>query len=149
MGFFDSMNISASGMTAQRANMDAISMNLANVNSVGPDGKAYKRKVAVMDYEETPKFVVQCGGMMGAEGANETTGKVNVRGIVDDNSSVIKVFDPTDPRADKNGMVEKSNVNVITEMTSMIAASRAYEANSTSIQTAKKMMNDALSIGKQ
>jgi flagellar basal-body rod protein FlgC len=148
MGFFDSMNISASGMTAQRANMDAISMNLANVNSVGPDGKAYKRKVAVMDYEESPKFVVQCGGVMGDKGS-DSCGKLKVAGIVDDNSSVIKVFDPTDPRADKNGMVEKSNVNVITEMTSMIAASRAYEANSTSIQTAKKMMNDALGIGKQ
>lgn len=149
MGFFDAMQVSASGMTAQRVQMDVIGQNLANVNSVGEDGKAYKRKVALMETEESPKFVIPCGGAMGNEirGASKG-GEVKVSGIVEDNSSVRKVYDPSNPAANKEGFVEVSNVSVINEMTNMIQASRAYEANSTAIQSVKKMLQTAMDIGK-
>ncbi|OQA19793.1 MAG: Flagellar basal-body rod protein FlgC [bacterium ADurb.Bin363] len=150
MGFFDAMEISASGMTAQRAQMDVISQNLANVNSIGEDGKAYKRKVAMLESEDAPRFVIPCGGAMGDEirGASKG-GRVKVSGVIEDQQSVRKVYDPGNPQADKQGFVEVSNVSVITEMTNMIQASRAYEANATSIQTAKKMLQTAMDIGKQ
>jgi len=148
MGFFDAMEISASGMTAQRFQMDVIAQNLANVNSVGADGSAYKRKVAVLETEDAPQFVIPCGGAMGNEirGASKG-GQVKVSGIVEDNSNVRKVYDPSNPNA-KDGFVEVSNVSVITEMTNMIQASRAYEANSSAIQAAKKMLQSAMDIGK-
>ena len=149
MGFFSAMNISASGMSAQRAQMDVISQNLANVNSVGADGKAYKRKVAILETEDTPKFVLPCGGAMGNQIKGDAAGgKVKVTGIMEDNNSVKKVYDPSNPAADKEGFVEVSNVNVITEMTSMIQASRAYEANASAITAAKKMLQTAMNIGK-
>jgi len=150
MGFFQAMEISASGMTAQRMQMDVISQNLANVNSVGEDGKAYKRKVAMMETEDSPQFVIPCGGAMGNEIRGKSKGGgVKVTGVVEDNSSVRKIYDPSNPNANKEGFVEVSNVNVIAEMTNMIQASRAYEANSTAIQSAKKMLQTAMDIGKQ
>jgi len=150
MGFFQAMEISASGMTAQRMQMDVISQNLANVNSVGEDGKAYKRKVALVESEDTPQFVIPCGGAMGNEIRGKSQGGgVKVTGVVEDNSSVRKIYDPSNPNANKEGFVEVSNVNVIAEMTNMIQASRAYEANSTAIQSAKKMLQTAMDIGKQ
>jgi len=149
MGFFTSMDISASGMTAQRFRMDVISQNLANVNSTNPDGTAYRRKVAVLEAEETPKFVVPVGGFLNeVRRGRNVGGKVKVAGVVEDNAPVQKIYDPTNPAADKEGFVEVSNVNTITEMTNMIAASRAYEANATAIDTAKKMAMEALNIGK-
>jgi flagellar basal-body rod protein FlgC len=149
MGFFDAMEISASGMTAQRFQMDVISQNLANVNSVGADGSAYKRKVAILETEDSPKFVIPCGGAMGNEirGASKG-GEVKVSGIVEDQSNVRRVYDPSNPSAGKDGFVQVSNVSVITEMTNMIQASRAYEANSSAIQAAKKMLQSAMDIGK-
>lgn len=150
MGFFDAMEISASGMTAQRAQMDVISQNLANVNALGEDGKAYKRKVALVESEDSPQFVIPCGGVGGNEFKGKVQGgRVEVKGIVDDNSTPTKtVYDPTNPFANKEGFVEVSNVNVITEMTAMIQASRAYEANASAIQAAKKMLQSAMQIGK-
>jgi len=149
MGFFSAMEVSSSGMTANRVQMDLISENLANVNSLGADGKAYKRKVAMLETEDTPKFVIPCGGAMGNEIKGDNAGgKVKVTGVVEDTKSIKKVYDPTNPAADKEGFVEVSNVNVITEMTAMIQASRAYEANASAIQAAKKMLQTAMSIGK-
>lgn len=150
MGFFDAMEISASGMTAQRAQMDVISQNLANVNALGEDGKAYKRKVALVESEDSPQFVIPCGGVSGNEFKGKVQGgRVEVKGIVEDNTTPTKtVYDPTNPFANKEGFVEVSNVNVITEMTAMIQASRAYEANASAIQAAKKMLQSAMQIGK-
>ena len=58
------------------------------------------------------------------------------------------VYDPGNPDANAQGYVERPNVNIVAEMTDMITASRAYEANTTTLNAAKAMVTKALDIGK-
>ncbi|MBI2266775.1 MAG: flagellar basal body rod protein FlgC [Armatimonadetes bacterium] len=148
MGFFDSVDISASGMTAERFKMDVIAQNIANVNtSKTVSGEPYRRHMAIVtpDYNEQ-KFVVPVGEFDSEEPKLQGKG-VKVSGVATDPSDAKRVYDPSHPDADKDGYVLMPNVDIITEMTSMIQASRAYEANATAIESAKGMAMKALEMG--
>lgn len=147
MSFFDSMNISASGMTAQRLRMDTISQNIANVNTTrGVDGKAYRRKTVVFqEIQSKENFKGLLNDYLNDYSAS---GGVKVTQIVEDSSPYIKNYDPTHPDADSEGYVSMPNVNSIEEMTNLISANRAYEANITAFNATKAMISGALNIGK-
>ena len=66
--------------------------------------------------------------------------------IVDPDSDFRLVYDPTHPDADDEGFVKMPDVDIVHEMVDMMAASRAYEANTNVIAAAKQMANDALDI---
>ena len=156
MGFMDSLNLSASGMTAERLRMDVISNNLANVNTTQtPEGGPYRRKEVELS-EGSPSFSDTLSGLSQGEGfsavAGDTSGSslagVRVTGIVSDNSPFLEELDPSSPDADRRGYVKKPNINVVTEMVDMMSASRAYEADVTAVDAAKGMAEKALDIGK-
>ena len=133
MGLFDALNVSASGMSAERLRMDVIASNLANANTTrGADGQPYRRQEVILQ-EKSPSFGEVLGGVM-------------VAGIVDDPTPPRRVYDPGHPDADKNGYVTMPNVNTVTEMTDLISSSRAYEANVTAMQTAKTMFSKTLDL---
>lgn len=146
MGFFNSINASASGLTAERLRMDVISRNIANVNTTRTaNGTPYRRQVAVFQNAESnvpfSQYLSDASkGMIG-------TG-VKVTGIVEDKSPFKQVYDPGHADADENGYVSMPNVDVMTEMVNMISASRAYEANVTVINSTKSMALKALEIGR-
>lgn len=151
MNFFGAMDIAATGMSAERFRMDIISNNIANVNTTDPvSGMPYQRQVAVITPTDEPEFVLPAG--LGDEEINPTGKGVQVAGVQLDQSEAKYVYDPDNPAAIKEGKykgyVAMSNVNIITEMTSMIAASRAYEANTTTVEAAKSMAMKALEIGR-
>ena len=134
MSMFNSLRISASGLSAERLRMDTISSNIANVNtSRGEDGKPYVRKIAV--FQEALDDKQQLNG-------------VKAVGIVDDKSPLRKEYDPTNPDADADGYVTMPNVNILNEMADMISASRSYEANVDTLNANKTMFMKALEIGK-
>jgi flagellar basal-body rod protein FlgC len=145
MGYFSSLNISASALTAERLRMDIISQNLANINTTrAEDGKPYRRKVVVFEEKQgTRAFSDYLNQSMTAR---NTGSGVRVAGIVEDTSPYKRVFDPGHPDADETGFVSLPNVETITEMINMIAASRAYEANVTAMNTTKAMALKALDI---
>ncbi|WP_010249088.1 flagellar basal body rod protein FlgC [Acetivibrio cellulolyticus] len=146
MGYFSSLDIGASGLTAQRLRMDTISQNIANANTTRTEnGTAYRRKVVVFEEKssDTPF----------SEYLNESSkkmvgGGVRVARITEDTSALKKIYDPGHPDADENGYVEMPNVDILTEMVNMISATRSYEANVTSINTTKSMAMKALEIGR-
>jgi flagellar basal-body rod protein FlgC len=147
MGFFNSLDIGASALTAQRLRMDIISQNIANVNTTRTeDGTPYRRKVAA--------FEERASNRPFSEYLNEKSrymfiGKgVRVTGIIEDESPFKKKYNPGHPDADEEGYVNLPNVDVITEMVNMISASRAYEANVNAINTTKNMAMKTLEIGK-
>lgn len=145
MSLFSSMNISASGMTAQRLRTDIIAQNLANVNTTRDQyGNAYKRKTVVMSEKDVTSF---SNVLMMTAG---TTGNgVKVTKIVEDNDTAMKfVYDPSHPDANDEGYVTYPNVNTVTEMTNMIDASRSYEANVTAFNASKNMALKGLEVGK-
>lgn len=141
MSFFNSFNISASGLTAQRLRMDIISNNIANVNTTRTvEGGPYKRQMPVFAANQ-PKFVLP------TESPNVGSG-VKVVGIKKDTAPPKLIYNPEHPDANENGYVEMPNINVLSEMIDMIEASRAYDANVSALDTAKSMAMKALEIGR-
>jgi len=135
---FSAFNINASGMTAQRYRMDIISENVANANTTRTaDGTPYRRKVVTFEEKGGQTSFSRILGR--ASYQYGYTGKgVKVAGVFEDyNTPMNMVYDPSHPDADENGYVTGPNVNIITEMTNMIDASRAWEANSTAFNTSK------------
>ena len=129
---FDSLNISASGMSAERLRMDVISSNIANASTTqGPDGQPYRRK----------EVVLQPG-----QSFDDVLHGVEVAAIVEDQSAPRRVYDPGHPDADAEGYVSLPNVSPIVEMVDLIGASRAYEANVTAMNAAKQMFNRTLDL---
>ena len=146
MGIFSSFNINASGLTAQRYRMDIISQNIANANTTRTaDGTPYRRKVVT--FAEKNSHTPFSRVLNSARDRYSGDG-VKVDGVYEDTQTdLTMVYDPSHPDADENGYVMYPNVNIITEMTNMIDASRAYEANSTAFNASKAMAVKGLEIG--
>lgn len=144
MDFFDALNISSSGLSAQRLRMNLISANLANINTTRTKaGGPYRRKDPVFA-AEAPAAPFRD---MLRNRQKEFLKEVSVVGIVEDARQPIKKYDPTHPDADDNGYVAMPNINLMEEMVNMISATRSYEAGVTAIQSAKDMALKALEIG--
>ena len=146
MSIFDNLRISGSALTAQRLRMDVISNNIANAETTrGAGGEPYKRKEVVFAPIQAPaRAALQ--GRAGVVSSGEQG--VLVSAIVPDNAAPRMVFDPGHPDADVDGYVAYPDIDIITEMTDMISASRAYEANVTAINASKSMAIKALDIGR-
>lgn len=146
MGLFDAIDISASGLTAERLRMDVTAENLANAQTTrGPDGGAYRRKAVVLQQAGGAGGGF-AGALAGAVQRGATPGGVEVAAIVPDSTPLRRVHDPGHPDADADGYVELPNVNPVTEMVDLIGASRAYEANVTAMQTAKTIFSKTLEL---
>lgn len=156
MSFLGSLDLSASGMTAERLRMDVISNNLANVNTTHtPEGGPYRREEVVLS-ERGTSFADTLRSMQAGQGGyfplasglqqGQLDG-VQATGIVEDQSPFKEVYDPGNPDADSKGYVLQPNVDVVTEMVDMMGASRAYQANVTAVDAAKSMAEKALEIG--
>ncbi len=151
MGLFTSINIAATGMSAERLRTDVISDNIANASTTRTqEGGAFRRSRVVLTQRSagidwrTPFTPGELDRGVGSG--------VEVSSVEKDNSELRLVYDPTHPDAIKSGpkagYVEYPNVNIVTEMVDLISASRSYEANSSVIQGSKEMFAKALEIGR-
>lgn len=146
MSFFKSMNISSTGLAAQRTRMNILSANLANAQATKgeADGGPYRRRDVV--FSAVPngnKFEDFLSGNFGSE-----THQVKVVDIHKDTSPPKRVFDPSHPDANEQGYVDMPNIQVMAEMVNMITATRAFEANATALDSSKEMALKALEIGR-
>jgi flagellar basal-body rod protein FlgC len=142
MKAFSALRISASGLSAERLRMDTIASNITNVSTTrGEDGKPYVRKIAV--FQENLNKAMASKKDSGSQFLG-----VKAVGIVEDQSVLRRVYDPSHPDADEEGYVLMPNVNILNEMADMIAATRAYEANVTVMNNTKAMFSKALEIGR-
>ena len=150
MGLFTAFDICASGMSAQRLRTDIISQNIANANTTRTsEGGPYRRKTVVFTEKNSQDFHNTLLSSMGLSGTSISGNGVKVSQIVEDRETEMNmVYDPSHPDADENGYVTYPNVNVITEMTNLIDASRAYEADVTAFNAAKAMATKGLEVGK-
>ncbi len=148
MSFFNSMNVSASALTAQSLRMDVISENIANANTTRTeDGTAYKAKTVLFEEIGSGHKVFE-DYFNDAVGTYDRGQGVRVTQVTKDNSQGELVYEPDHPDADENGYVEQSNVNVVREMVNMISTSRSYEANITAMNTTKGMLSKTFEIGR-
>jgi flagellar basal-body rod protein FlgC len=149
MGMFDALNVSATGLTAERLRMDVTAENLANAQSTqGADGQPYRRKEVVLQATGGGGFQAALAGAMGSGPAagGDAPGGVQVAAIVEDETPGRRIYDPGHPDADPQGYVTLPNVDSVTEMVDLISESRAYEANVSAMQTAKQMFTKTLEL---
>ena len=145
MGMFTAFDINATGMTAERYRMDIISQNVANANTTRTeDGTPYRRKVVVFEEKNSQAPFRQV--LNKAKGRYNGTG-VKVTVVYEDTwTEGNMVYDPSHPDADENGYVMYPNVSTITEMTNLIDASRAYQANATAFNASKSIATSGLNL---
>ena len=163
MQIFDSLDISSSGLSVQRRKLTAIASNLANVDTTRTDeGGPYKRRrVVMLEAPKKSKFTTMLTEQQNRLRRTEDKHRPEMEprpgefligsGVLSQEvrEEPVKprmVYDPNHPDAREDGMVLYPDINVITEMVDMIAASRAYEANITVMNAAKDMANRSLDI---
>lgn len=164
-GIFSGLEISASGMRAQRIRQNAISSNIANAETTRTDdGGPYRRQFVVFTAQSDQRDVRLLNKEPALQGMRTASGHlpippanfprderffgngVAVAEIREDSRPPKMVYDPAHPDADGKGYVAMPNINIIEEMTDMIAATRAYEANVTAFNAAKSMAAQALQL---
>lgn len=150
MSLFSAFNINASGMTAERLRMDTISENVANANTTRTeDGTPYVRKIVTFETKSEGGSSSFHKVLKGATSGYVGQG-VKVSSITEDTETEMNmVYDPSHPDADENGYVTYPNVNIVTEMTNLIDASRAYEMNATAFSASKSMVQQGLQLTQQ
>lgn len=152
MSMFSAFNVNASGMTAQRYRMDIISENVANANTTRTeDGTPYRRKIVTFAEKggQTPFSRVLGDASSNYDRGYSGKGVKVTRVYEDYKTEMNMVYDPSHPDADENGYVTYPNVNIVTEMTNLIDASRAYEANATAFNASKSIALKGLQLTQQ
>ncbi len=145
MDFMTALDIGASGLAAERTNINIISMNLANVKTTRtPEGGPYQRKSVLLSAIEVDQ---PFSTHMQSAVDKELRG-VRVMHVATDKRPFKMVFEPGHPDADEQGMVKYPDINVVEEMANLMTAQRGYEANVSTIDAIKSMYNKALEIGR-
>ena len=144
MGLDQALEISVSGIEAQRRTMELISSNIANISTTRTVyGGPYRRKIPVL-MEKQLTFAQQLS--QAESKINNMSGGVEVADVVDDQTPFQKVYKPGHPDADAQGFVTMPNVNLSDEMVDMVYVSKLYEANINAFNATKKMVTDTLTI---
>jgi flagellar basal-body rod protein FlgC len=145
MDFSTGMRISASGLTAQRQRLNTISSNIANINTTQtPEGGPYRRKDVVFGAMPDQRSF----GEILSSAPNENMQRVQVTDVTVDRRAPLMKYEPDHVDANEDGYVAYPNINLMEEMTNMIQATRAYEANVSAMQATKDMAMTGLEIGR-
>ncbi len=141
MKLFNTLSISASGLTAERFRLDVIANNIANISTTrSPDGGPYQKRAVV--------FKEKLNRELSRRGISSSINGVEVGAVVRDQAPPRLVYNPSHPDADEQGFVAMPNVDLAVEMADMITATRAYEANLTVLNSTKNMALKTLEIGR-
>lgn len=145
MSIFNSINISASALTAEKTRIDIIAKNMANANSTrSTGGMPYRRQMAIFEEDKRKSFAEHLSKYSKDNGKG-----VKISKIVEDDSPFKLKYEPGHPDADENGYVQMPNVDTIKEMVDLISAQRSYDANITAMNSSKSMLMKALDIGRR
>lgn len=157
MGFMNSINIIGSGLTAQQLRLDIVSENVTNSQTTRVENGegAYRRKLVVFEAISgkdsfRAAMAKAANGLIPntATGVLPNAGGVRVTEIIEDQSPMKIVYDPTHPDADEDGYLEMPNVDMVKEIADAMAASRAFSSNVTAFNTLKSVISSGLEIGR-
>ena len=157
MAFMNTINIIGSGLTAQQLRLDIVAENVTNSQTTRVENGegAYRRKMVVFEAvsgrNSFREALARAASGMSPEPntvVNPTAGGVRVTEIVEDDSPMRMVYDPTHPDADEQGYLELPNVDMVLEIADAMAASRAFASNVTAFNTLKSVISSGLEIGR-
>jgi flagellar basal-body rod protein FlgC len=141
-GLFGMLDISASGMSAERFRMEVVANNIANAQTTRDvDGQPYRRKQVVFEAQLQDALSLN-GGLL----SDPQMGGVRVAGVAPDMSDFHEILQPNHPHADADGVLKMPNVKLPNEMVDLVTATRIYEANLKAIQSFKQMIEQSLQI---
>jgi len=142
LGVFSALEVSASGLSAERIRMNTTASNLANARTTRTaQGGPFRRMDPIFE-------AVGLDRLRGMPSLQQGVSLVRVARIQEDSRVGAMVYEPSHPDANPQGYVTYPNVNAVEEMVNMITATRAYEAGVTSINSIKQMARSALEIGR-
>lgn len=146
MSFIKALDISASGLFAQKKRMEIVAQNIANADTILTDSEEpYRRKVAILsENNEKRNF----SSVIEKVSLSDEGNGVRVSSIEADQEPFKLVYDPDHPLASEDGYVKMPNIDTTVEMLELLSATRAYEANITVLNATKSMFSKALTIGK-
>jgi flagellar basal-body rod protein FlgC len=145
MGLFDMLNVSASGLSAERQRAEVTSANLANAETTHTDtGGPYVRKEVVFSASNSSPFNTVLSGI--GRFGHGPGGSVQVTDVVNDPTPSVMHYEPGNPDADNNGMVAYPAINPVSEMVDMMGAVRAYQLNASAVTSAKQMIQQSIDI---
>lgn len=137
MSAFSIFDIAGSGMNAQSLRLNLVASNISNANSISSSlGEVYKSR--------QPVFAAELNNVMNKR---ESTSRVKVLGVIENQAQPVMEYAPNHPMADKAGYIYKSNVNTVEEMANMMSASRSYQNNVDVLNTAKQLILQTLKMG--
>ena len=140
MNLLETLQITASGLTAQRLRLQTLASNMANARTTRTEeGGPYKKQIPVLEAVRDDPFGTDLDRAMA---------RVEVMGVVESDDPPVMVHDPGHPDADADGYVAYPNVNVLEEMVDLMTTARTYEANANVIDVTDTMVNTALEIGR-
>lgn len=162
-GILNAIQVSSQGLSIQRARMNTVARNIANAETTRTaEGGPYRRRRIVVEEQDNKtgfrNLIKHAGAQLSRTSrkhiparavsvvTNVKTPTVSFEDSIDPNSNFKIVHDPSHPDADAEGYVEMPDIEIVTEMVDMMAATRAYEANTVAIAAAKKMAENALEI---
>lgn len=152
MAFLSSMNIVASGLTAQQLRLDIVGENVTNSTTTRVENGegGYRRKMVVFEAKASRDDfrMAMARAANGMVPNDQAAGGVRVTQIVEDPSPMKLVYDPTHPDANEDGYVEMPNVDMVKEMADAMAATQAFSSNVTILNNMKTVIADALQIGR-
>ena len=155
MGFMNSINIIGSGLTAQQLRLDIVAENVTNSQTTRVENGegAYRRKMVVFEAvsgrDTFRDAMARASARAVPNGSSApTAGGVRVTQIVEDESPLKIVYDPTHPDADENGYLEMPNVDMVKEMADAMAATRAFASDVTAFNTLKSVISSGLEVGR-
>lgn len=141
-------DIAGSGMTAQSLRMNTTASNLANAQSAASSiDEVYRGRHPVFAAVQRDAMGMNGSDMSGGFGKEKADVGVSVLGIVESDAPLQKRFEPHHPKADEEGYVLYPNVDVVEEMANMISASRSFQMNVEVMNSAKQMLQRALTLG--
>ena len=140
MNLIDTLQITASGLSAQRLRWQTVASNMANARTTRTDeGGPYKKQLPILQAVRDSPFGTDL---------DQAMSQVQVMGVVDSDEPPVMVHDPGHPDADEDGYVAYPNVNILEEMVDLMTTARTYEANASVIEVTDTMANTALDIGR-
>lgn len=140
MNLLDTLQVTASGLTAQRLRLQTVASNMANARTTRTEeGGPYKKQVPVFEAVRDDPF---------GSDLDRAMARVEVMGVIESEDPPVMVHDPGHPDADADGYVAYPNVNVLEEMVDMMTTARTYEANANVLDVTDTLANTALEIGR-
>lgn len=140
MSLHNIFGIAGSALNAQTVRLNTVASNLANASTVASsEQEAFKAKRTVFKALVDQQLASQ-------QKTDPNSGGVKVDKLIDDSKPVLRVYEPGNPMADKQGYVYSSNVNEMTEMVEMMAASRSYQNNVEVVNTARQLMMRTIDV---